>query len=143
MSSSTEKLPKWPSTKQVCIKAKRAEPFLLTCLLGNRKRRRNYGDEEEFEQEQEERRRRAELDRLFKGFAEKISDAAREFNISVDIPFREISFNGVPNRSSVLMSPTTDALVQLTEPPFTVITLDEIEVAHLERIQVKISPFYT
>ena len=104
---------------------------------GNRKRRRNYGDEEEFEQEQEERRRRAELDRLFKGFAEKISDAAREFNISVDIPFREISFNGVPNRSSVLISPATDALVQLTEPPFTVITLEEIEIAHLERIQVR------
>jgi Xaa-Pro aminopeptidase len=103
---------------------------------GNRKRKHRYGDEEEFEQEQEERRRRAELDRLFKGFAEKISDAAREYNIAVDIPFRELSFNGVPNRSNVLMAPSTDALVQLTEPPFTVITLEEIEVAHLERIQV-------
>lgn len=107
---------------------------------GNRKRKHRYGDEEEFEQEQEERRRRAELDRVFKGFAEKISDAAREYNIAVDIPFRELSFNGVPNRSNVLMAPTTDALVQLTEPPFTVITLDEIEVAHLERIQVCIHP---
>ena len=104
---------------------------------GNRKRKHRYGDEEEFEQEQEERRRRAELDRLFKGFAEKISDAAREYNIAVDIPFRELSFNGVPFRSNVLMAPTTDALVQLTEPPFTVITLDEIEIAHLERIQVR------
>jgi nucleosome binding factor SPN SPT16 subunit len=36
----------------------------------------------------------------------------------------------------VLMAPATDALVQLTEPPFTVITLDDVEVAHLERIQV-------
>ncbi|KIW99366.1 uncharacterized protein Z518_11354 [Rhinocladiella mackenziei CBS 650.93] len=108
---------------------------------GNRKRKHRYGDEEEFEQEQEERRRRAELDRLFKGFAEKISDAAREYNIAVDIPFRELSFNGVPNRSNVLMAPTTDALVQLTEPPFTVITLDEIEVAHLERIQFGLKNF--
>ena len=103
---------------------------------GNRKRKHRYGDEEEFEQEQEERRRRAELDRIFKSFAEKISDAGREYNISVDIPFRELSFNGVPHRSNVLMAPATDALVQLTEPPFTVITLDEIEVTHLERIQV-------
>ncbi|EHY54917.1 FACT complex subunit spt16 [Exophiala dermatitidis] len=108
---------------------------------GNRKRKHRYGDEEEFEQEQEERRRRAELDRLFKGFAEKISDAARDYNIAVDIPFRELSFNGVPNRSNVLMAPTTDALVQLTEPPFTVITLDEIEVAHLERIQFGLKNF--
>merc|ERR1711977_346549 len=108
---------------------------------GNRKRKHRYGDEEEFEQEQEERRRRAELDRLFKGFAEKISDAAREYNIAVDIPFRELSFNGVPFRSNVLMAPTTDALVQLTEPPFTVITLDEIEIAHLERIQFGLKNF--
>lgn len=107
---------------------------------GNRKRKHRYGDEEEFEQEQEERRRRAELDRLFKSYAEKISDQAREYNVTVDIPFRELSFNGVPNRSNVLMAPTTDALVQLTEPPFTVITLEEIEVAHLERIQVSRAP---
>ncbi|ETI24486.1 hypothetical protein G647_03855 [Cladophialophora carrionii CBS 160.54] len=108
---------------------------------GNRKRKHRYGDEEEFEQEQEERRRRAELDRLFKSFAEKISDQAREYNVTVDIPFRELSFNGVPNRSNVLMAPTTDALVQLTEPPFTVITLEEIEVAHLERIQFGLKNF--
>jgi nucleosome binding factor SPN SPT16 subunit len=104
---------------------------------GNRKRKHRYGDDEEFEQEQEERRRRAELDRQFKAFAEKISDAGRESNISVDIPFKEISFHGVPYRSNVVMAPATDALVQLTEPPFTVITLEEVEVAHLERVQVR------
>ena len=104
----------------------------------NRKRKHRYGDEDEFEAEQEERRRRSELDKQFKSFAEKIemSDGAREYNIGVDVPFREVAFHGVPNRSNVLMAPTTDALVQLTEAPFTVITLEEIEVAHLERIQV-------
>ena len=56
--------------------------------------------------------------------------------MDVDIPFREIGFTGVPNRSNVLIQPTTDALVQLTEPPFMVITLNEIEIAHLERVQV-------
>ena len=106
---------------------------------GNRKRRHRYGDEEEFEAEQEERRRRAELDKQFKRFAEQIADASKELNLGVDVPFREIAFHGVPNRSNVLMQPATDALVQLTEPPFTIITLDEIEVAHLERIQVRLS----
>jgi nucleosome binding factor SPN SPT16 subunit len=104
---------------------------------GNRKRRHRFGDEEEFEAEQEERRRRAELDKQFKKFAEQVTDATKELNIGADVPFREISFTGVPNRSNVLMQPCTDALVQLTEPPFTVITLEEIEVAHLERIQVR------
>ena len=107
---------------------------------GNRRRKHRYGDEEEFEAEQEERRRRAALDREFKAFAEKIADAGKDEGVDVDIPFREIGFTGVPNRSNVLIQPTTDALVQLTEPPFLVITLNEIEIAHLERVQVKSYP---
>ena len=107
---------------------------------GNRKRKHRYGDEEEFEQEQEERRRRAQLDKLFKSFAEKIQAAAPD-DFSVDIPFRELQFNGVPNRSNVLCAPTTDCLVQLTEPPFMVLTLDEIEIVHLERVQFGLKNF--
>ena len=108
---------------------------------GNRKRKHRYGDEEEFEAEQEERRRRAQLNREFKLFAERISDAGRAESLSVDIPFRELGFNGVPSRSSVLVQPTTDCLVQLTEPPFLVITLSDIEVVHLERVQFGLKNF--
>ncbi|KAF2704953.1 SPT16-domain-containing protein [Pleomassaria siparia CBS 279.74] len=108
---------------------------------GNRKRRHKFGDEEEFEQEQEERRRRAQLDKEFKNFAEKIADAARNENVSVDVPYRELGFNGVPSRSSVLIQPTTDCLVQLTEPPFTCLTLAEIEIVHLERVQFGLRNF--
>lgn len=108
---------------------------------GNRRRKHRYGDEEEFEAEQEERRRRAALDREFKAFAEKISDAGKNEGVDVDIPFRELGFYGVPNRSNVLIQPTTDALVQLTEPPFLVITLNEIEIAHLERVQFGLKNF--
>lgn len=108
---------------------------------GNRKRKHRYGDEEEFEQEQEERRRRAQLDREFKSFAERVADAGRTENISVDIPFRELGFSGVPSRSSVLIQPTTDCLVQLTEPPFLVVTIADIEVVHLERVQYGLKNF--
>ncbi|OAX82283.1 FACT complex subunit spt16 [Emergomyces africanus] len=108
---------------------------------GNRRRKHRYGDEEEFEAEQEERRRRLALDREFKAFAEKISDAGRDEGVDVDVPFREIGFNGVPNRSNVLIQPTTDAIVQLTEPPFLVVTLSEIEIAHLERVQFGLKNF--
>lgn len=108
---------------------------------GNRRRKHRYGDEEEFEAEQEERRRRAALDREFKAFAEKISDAGKDEGVDVDIPFREIGFNGVPNRSNVLIQPTTDAVVQLTEPPFLCVTLNEIEIAHLERVQFGLKNF--
>ncbi|KAF8468318.1 FACT complex subunit-domain-containing protein [Kalaharituber pfeilii] len=109
---------------------------------GNRKRKYRYGDEEEFEQEQEERRRRAALDKEFKAFADKIAEAGKkENNVDVDVPYRELGFNGVPHRANVLCCPTTDALVQLTDPPFLVITLEEIEIAHLERVEFGLKNF--
>lgn len=108
---------------------------------GNRKRKYRYGDEDEFEAEQEERRRRADLDRLFKAFAEKIAEAGRSENIEVDMPLRELGFNGVPFRSNVYIQPTTECLIQITEPPFLVVTLEDIEVAHLERVQFGLKNF--
>ncbi|KAI7686793.1 FACT complex subunit, partial [Hortaea werneckii] len=52
-----------------------------------------------------------------------------------------LGFNGVPSRSSVTIQPTTDCLVQLTEPPFMVVTLTDIEVVHLERVQFGLKNF--
>lgn len=108
---------------------------------GNRKRKYRYGDEDEFEAEQEERRRRQELDRLFKGFAEKIAEAGRSENIEVDMPLRELGFHGVPFRSNVYIQPTTECLIQITEPPFMVLTLEDIEIAHLEHVQFGLKNF--
>ena len=108
---------------------------------GNRKRKYRYGDEDEFEAEQEERRRREELDRLFKAFAEKIAEAGRNENIEVDMPLRELGFHGVPFRSNVYIQPTTECLIQVTEPPFMVVTLEDIEIAHLERVQFGLKNF--
>lgn len=108
---------------------------------GNRKRKYRYGDEDEFEAEQEERRRRAELDRLFQGFAQKIAEAGRSEGIEVDMPIRDLGFNGVPFRSNVFIQPTTDCLMQVVEPPFMVITIEDIEIAHLERVQFGLKNF--
>ncbi|KAL7419533.1 FACT complex subunit spt16 [Cryptotrichosporon argae] len=108
-----------------------------------KRRKARYGDEDEIEQEQEDRKRRQELDRLFHSFSKRISDAAQSqgFDLEVDIPFREIAFTGVPNRTDVLLQPTTDCLVNLTELPFTVITLNEVEIAHFERVQFGLKAF--
>ena len=107
---------------------------------GNKKRKRNYHDEDELEQEQEERKRRADLNKYFKAFSDKIAEASNN-RLEVDIPFRELGFQGVPFRSNVLLQPTTDTLVFLTEPPFLVLTLSEIEIAHLERVQYGLKNF--
>ncbi|KAL1669350.1 FACT complex subunit-domain-containing protein [Schizophyllum commune] len=111
---------------------------------GNRKRKHRYGDEDEIEQEQQERKRRQQLNKEVKGFAEKIADAAAtsiEDTFELDIPFRELSFEGVPFRSAVRLQPTTECLVHLTDPPFLVVTLSEIEIASLERVQYGLKQF--
>lgn len=108
---------------------------------GNRKRKYRYGDEDEFEAEQEERRRRADLDRLFQGFAQKIAEAGRNEGIEVDMPIRDLGFHGVPFKSNVFIQPTTDCLIQVIEPPFMVLTIEDIEIAHLERVQFGLKNF--
>jgi nucleosome binding factor SPN SPT16 subunit len=61
--------------------------------------------------------------------------------LSPDIPFRELSFKGVPFRTNVRLQPTTDCLVHLTDPPFLVVTLSDIEIASLERVQFSLKQF--
>lgn len=106
---------------------------------GNRKRRYRAGDEDELELEQEERRHRAHLNKEFKKFAELITQTADD--LTVDVPYRELGFDGVPFRTNVWLSPTNDCLVHLTESPFTVVTLADVEIAHLERVQYGLKNF--
>lgn len=111
---------------------------------GNRKRKHRYGDEDEIEQEQQERKRRQLLNREIKAFAEKIAEAASTSTgetLELDIPFRELSFEGVPFRTGVRLQPTTECLVHLTDTPFLVVTLADIEIASLERVQYGLKHF--
>ncbi|KAG8735431.1 FACT complex subunit spt16 [Ceratobasidium sp. 414] len=108
---------------------------------GNRKRKYRYGDEDEIELEQSERKRRQQLNKEFKHFAEKIAESSGSEGLEVDIPFRELAFEGVPFRTNVRLQPTTDCLVHLFDPPFLVITLSEIEIASLERVQFGLKQF--
>ncbi|TFK83944.1 FACT complex subunit SPT16 [Polyporus arcularius HHB13444] len=111
---------------------------------GNRKRKYRYGDEDELELEQQERKRRQILNKEFKLFSEKIAEAATASTgdtLEPDIPFRELSFEGVPFRTNVRLQPTTECLVHLSDPPFLVVTLADIEIASLERVQFGLKQF--
>ncbi|KAI8854433.1 FACT complex subunit-domain-containing protein [Chytridium lagenaria] len=107
---------------------------------GNRKRRYNQGDEDEFAAEQEERRRRALLNQDFRQFAEKIRDASKKL-VDIDMPLRDLGFQGVPFKQPVLLLPTVNCLVHLIEPPFLVVTISEIEIVHLERVRFGLKNF--
>ncbi|KAH9842336.1 FACT complex subunit SPT16 [Rhodofomes roseus] len=111
---------------------------------GNRKRKYRYGDEDELELEQQERKRRQMVNKEFRSFSEKIAEAATASTgdtLEPDIPFRELSFEGVPFRTNVRLQPTTECLVHLSDPPFLVVTLADIEIASLERVQFGLKQF--
>ena len=52
----------------------------------------------------------------------------RDQNLEFEVPFRELGFHGVPHRSNSFIMPTVNCLVELTEMPFTVVSLEDIEV---------------
>uniref|UniRef100_A0A8C0ICL6 FACT complex subunit n=1 Tax=Bubo bubo TaxID=30461 RepID=A0A8C0ICL6_BUBBB len=76
----------------------------------------------------------------FKNFIEKVEALTKE-ELEFEVPFRELGFNGAPYRSTCLLQPTSSALVNCTEwPPF-VVTLDEVELIHFERVQFHLKNF--
>ncbi|KAG1859511.1 FACT complex subunit-domain-containing protein [Suillus tomentosus] len=88
--------------------------------------------------------RRQMLNKEFKLFAERVAEAASTSmgeTLKVDIPFHELSFKGVPFHTNVRLQPTTECLMHLIDPPFLVVTLNEIEIASLERVQFSLKQF--
>lgn len=106
-------------------------------------RRRNnraaYGDEDEIAQEREERRKRKEANEEFQQFGERVAEAFK--GLELEVPFRDLGFDGVPSRQSVFLQPTTECLVYLSEPPYTIVTLREVEIAYLERVMFGLKNF--
>lgn len=110
-----------------------------TGAIKRRKGYHRYGDEDEIVEEQEERRKRAALNLEFKTFCEALTSA--EPSLHVDIPIRELGFPGVPFRQNVFLMPTRDCLVHLSDPPFLVISLADVEVISLERVLFHLKNF--
>ena len=69
-------------------------------------------DQDDLAAEQAEREMRHRLKSAFKSFCDKVESKQI---VEFDIPFRELGFYGVPNRSNVLLQPTSGCLVNLTD----------------------------
>ncbi|XP_062500756.1 FACT complex subunit SPT16-like [Corticium candelabrum] len=102
--------------------------------------RQTMHDRDDLQAEQAEREMRSRLNHAFDSFRRKVEALTRQ-ELEFDVPFRDLGFHGVPVRSSVLVQPTTHCLVHLTEMPFFVIVLDEIELVHFERVQFHLKNF--
>ncbi|KAG1714064.1 FACT complex subunit spt16 [Nymphon striatum] len=97
-------------------------------------------DRDDLAAEQAERELRHKLKSAFKVFCEKVENMTKQ-EVEFDTPFRELGFPGVPSRSTVLLQPTSGCIVNLTEwPPF-VITLEEVQLVHYERVQFHLKNF--
>ncbi|XP_008559292.1 FACT complex subunit spt16 isoform X1 [Microplitis demolitor] len=97
-------------------------------------------DRDDLAAEQSERELRHKLKTAFKSFCEKVESLTKQ-EIEFDTPFRDLGFPGAPFRSTVLLQPTSGCLVHLTEwPPF-VITLEDVELVHFERVQFHLKNF--
>ncbi|XP_069044806.1 FACT complex subunit SPT16 [Lepisosteus oculatus] len=97
-------------------------------------------DRDDLYAEQMEREMRHKLKSAFKNFIEKVETLTRE-ELEFEVPFRDLGFNGAPYRSTCLLQPTSSALCNVTEwPPF-VVTLDEVELVHFERVQFHLKNF--
>ena len=98
---------------------------------------------DELEQEERERQQKIKLNNRFANFVKIIESVAEKsrFNLEFDIPFDGLDFFGCPNKSVVKIRPTKNCLIAISEYPFFVIDIDDIEVVHFERVQFGIKNF--
>uniref|UniRef100_A0A3B5PW37 FACT complex subunit n=1 Tax=Xiphophorus maculatus TaxID=8083 RepID=A0A3B5PW37_XIPMA len=97
-------------------------------------------DRDDLYAEQMEREMRHKLKSAFKNFIEKVETLTKE-ELEFEVPFRDLGFQGAPYRSTCLLQPTSSSLINVTEwPPF-VVTLDEVELVHFERVQFHLKNF--
>uniref|UniRef100_A0A5S6QLI1 FACT complex subunit n=1 Tax=Trichuris muris TaxID=70415 RepID=A0A5S6QLI1_TRIMR len=109
----------------------------ITTDLGKRGGRE---DRDDLYAEQAERDLRRKLNIAFKSFCDRVESLTNQL-VEFDTPFRSLGFYGVPFRSSVLLQPTSCCLVNLSDWPPLVITLDEVELVHFERVQFHLKNF--
>ena len=108
--------------------------------LVGRHRRQAVSEREAIEEEERERLLKIKLNKEFASFVKKVEEKS---GIEFEIPFRNLEFSGVPStgRSNVNLVPTVNCLVSLSESPFFVLTMDEVEIAHFERIKFGLKNF--
>ena len=95
--------------------------------------RRRGNDMEEYEIELKDRRNRDRINEEFRRLTQGVSEISR---FDFDMPYKDLAFSGVPFKSLVTLLPNAFCLASVIELPFFVITLDDVELVHFERVQV-------
>ena len=95
-------------------------------------------DYDEYEMELKEQKKKEKINSEFTRFAKNVEELGE---IQFDLPYRELQFNGVPNKSNVTLFPTKNCIISLSEPPFFVISINEIDIIYFERVSQSLKNF--
>jgi len=97
-------------------------------------------DPDEILEEEREREMKERLNNIFLEFSKKV-EAIPNFRLPIDIPFKQLAFNGVPHKQVVTLCPCKNVLAALQEwPPFC-LDLSEIDVVVFERAIMTLREF--
>ena len=95
-------------------------------------------DYDEYEMEVKEQKRIDNMNKEFIRFSKNVEDICI---IKFELPYRELQFSGVPFKSSVTIFPTPSCIISLSELPFFVLTINEIEIIYFERVSQNLKNF--
>ena len=134
--------------KAVQVNKKRVKDIQFYCEVGSiaedlidpRRNRGRYDYPNEMEEEEMERYMQQKYNDAFLSFVETVNEKAENV-VPFESPFAEFSFYGSPFYNNVLISPCERCLVSIVDLPLFVLSLDEIEIVSIERIDNKIKNF--
>lgn len=95
-------------------------------------------DYDEYEMELKEQRKIEHMNNEFIRFSRSVEELGE---IQFDLPFRELEFTGVPFKSNVTLFPTKNCIISLSEVPFFVISINEIDIIYFERVSQSLKNF--
>eukprot|EP00939_MAST-03C_sp_MAST-3C-sp1_P001704 g1704.t1 len=105
-----------------------------------KKSKRSMYDPDEIDEEQRQRQLKKKLNQLFRKFTVRVNKLLEsklgKDPIDFDAPYSELAYKGTVNKAMVTISPCTHCLVNLTEFPFFVVSLDSIDHVHMERASI-------
>lgn len=98
-------------------------------------RRSNY-DPDEIEEEQREKELRKRLNESFRDFCQKVVAVAEahEQNMDFEVPYDKLWFMGTPHKEMVKIWFSPHCLLNVSEVPFFVVCVEDIEHVHFERV---------
>ena len=69
-------------------------------------------------------------------FCKKVEKVAKhyDFDLTFDVPYSDLGFHGSCSREMVFIQPSVSCLINLTEMPFFIVDMSEIDHVHFERV---------